>query len=169
MTGGRTAISDILGSTLARDREYDGAVFERVLIVCMGNVCRSPTAEYLFRQRTGSRHVAFSSAGLYAPAGRPMDATALQLLAESGIDGSMHRARQLTPSMLREADLVLGMEMSHVDAMIRLSPEIRGKVYLLDKWLNGNDIPDPYRQQRTAFEYVHEMIIKGVDSWKIYL
>ena len=98
-----------------------------------------------------------------------MDATALQLLAESGIDGTMHRARQLTPLMLHEADLVLGMEKSHVAAMIQLVPEIRGKVYLLDKWLDGNDIPDPYRQQRTAFEYVHEMIVRDVDSWKIYL
>nr|WP_255523422.1 low molecular weight protein-tyrosine-phosphatase [Rhodanobacter sp. 7MK24] len=139
------------------------------MIVCMGNVCRSPTAEYLFRQRTRSRHVAFSSAGLYAPAGRPMDATSLQLLAESGIDGTLHRARQLTPAMLHEADLVLGMEKSHVAAMIQLAPEIRGKVYLLDKWLNENDIPDPYRQERIAFEYVHEMITKGVDSWQLYL
>ena len=98
-----------------------------------------------------------------------MDATALQLLTESGIDGTMHRARQLTPLMLREADLVLGMEISQVEAMMQLVPETRGKVYLLDKWLNGNDIPDPYRQQRTAFEYVHEMIAKGVESWLLYL
>lgn len=98
-----------------------------------------------------------------------MDATALQLLAENGIDGGMHRSRQLTPSMLHEADLVLGMEMDHVAAMIQLAPEIRGKVYMLNKWLDVNDIPDPYRQQRIAFEHVHEMITKGVDSWQPYL
>ena len=98
-----------------------------------------------------------------------MDATALQLLAESGIDGAMHRARQLTPLMLREADLVLGMEKSQVAAMIHLAPEIRGKVYLLDKWVDEDDIPDPYRQNRSTFEYVHEMIARGVDSWKPYL
>lgn len=98
-----------------------------------------------------------------------MDATSLQLLAESGVDGTLHRARQLTPAMLHEADLVLGMEKSHVAAMIQLAPEIRGKVYLIDKWLNENDIPDPYRQERIAFEYVHEMITKGVDSWQLYL
>ncbi|WP_426664050.1 low molecular weight protein-tyrosine-phosphatase [Rhodanobacter aciditrophus] len=144
-------------------------MFERILIVCLGNICRSPTAEYLFRQRTESRHVAFSSAGLCAPIGRPMDATALQLLAENGIDGTMHRARQLMPSMLREADLILGMERDHVAAMIHLAPEIRGKVYMLDKWLGEKDIPDPYRQQRIAFEHVHEMIEKGVDSWQLYL
>lgn len=98
-----------------------------------------------------------------------MDATSLQLLAESGIDGTMHRARRLTPLMLREADLVLGMEKNHVAAMIQLAPETRGKVYLLDKWLDEDDVPDPYRQRRAAFEYVHEMITRGVDSWKPYL
>jgi len=144
-------------------------VFERILIVCMGNVCRSPAAEYLFRARTDSPGVNFTSAGLCAPEGRPMDPTALELLADSGIDGTMHRARQLAPSMLHEADLILGMEKSHVDAMVRLVPETRGKVYLLDKWLDGNDIPDPYRQQRPAFEYVHEMIARDIESWRPYL
>jgi protein-tyrosine phosphatase len=144
-------------------------VFKRILIVCMGNICRSPTAEYLFRQRMESRDIKFSSAGLGAPVGSPMDATALQLLAENGIDGTMHRAHQLTPSMLREADLVLGMEKNHLAAMIQLAPEVNGKVYLLDKWLHGSDIPDPYRQQRNAFEHVHEIITQGVSSWEPYL
>jgi protein-tyrosine phosphatase len=144
-------------------------VFKRILIVCLGNICRSPMAEYLFRQRTGSRDIEFGSAGLGALVDSPMDATVLQLLAENGIDGTMHRARQLTPSMLREADLVLGMEKNHVAAMIQLAPEARGKVYLLDKWLHGGDIPDPYRQQRAAFEHVHEIITRGVSSWEPYL
>lgn len=144
-------------------------MFKRVLIVCMGNICRSPTAEYLFRQRMESRGIEFGSAGIGALVGSPMDANALQLLAEDGIDGSMHRARQLTPPMLREADLVLGMEKNHLGAMIQFVPEINGKVYLLDKWLNGSDIPDPYRQQRAAFEHVHEIITQGVSSWEPYL
>jgi Protein-tyrosine-phosphatase len=117
----------------------------------------------------GSLGIEFGSAGLGALVGSSMDATALQLLAESGIDGTMHRARQLTPSMLREADLVLGMEKNHIAAMIQIAPEARGKIYLLDKWLHGNDIPDPYRQQRTAFEHVHEIITQGVGSWQPYL
>ena len=150
-------------------QEYVDTVFKRILIVCMGNICRSPTAEYLFRQRMKSRGVKFSSAGLGALVGSPMDATALQLLAENGIDGAMHRAHQLTPSMLREVDLVLAVEKSHVAAMIQLAPEIHGKVHMLGKWLNGSDIPDPYRQQRAAFEHVHEMITQGVSSWEPYL
>jgi protein-tyrosine phosphatase len=144
-------------------------VFKRILTVCIGNICRSPTAEYLFRQRLASRDIQLSSAGLGALAGYPMDTTAMQVLTEHDVDGRAHRARQLTPAMLREADLVLGMEKSHVDAMIRLAPEASGKIFVLDKWLEGRDIPDPYRQQRIAFDHVYGMITQGVDSWLRYL
>ena len=143
-------------------------MFKRILIVCTGNICRSPVAEYLFRQRMAGRDIEFASAGLGALVGSPMDATALQLLAENGIDGSMHRAQQLTSSILCGADLVLGVEKSHVAAMLRLAPEAHGKVYLLDKW-RGKDIPDPYRQQRKVFEHVHQIITQGVSSWEPYL
>lgn len=144
-------------------------MFKRILTVCIGNICRSPTAEYLFRQHLAPRDVQLSSAGLGALTGYPMDATAMQVLGEHGIDGTAHHARQLTPAMLREADLVLGMEKSHVDAMIRLAPEASGKIFMLDKWLQGRDIPDPYRQQRIAFDHVYGMITQGVDSWLRYL
>jgi protein-tyrosine phosphatase len=113
----------------------------------------------------GSRGIELRSAGLDALVGNPMDAIVLQLLSDSGLDGTPHRAHQLTPSMLLKADLVLGMEKNHVDTMVQLAPEARGKVYLLDKWLGGRDVPDPYGQPRSAFERVYEMIMGGVDSW----
>jgi protein-tyrosine phosphatase len=144
-------------------------VFERILIVCIGNICRSPMAEYLLRQRLASRDIQVSSAGLGALVDHPMDATALQLMTEHDIDGSAHRARQLVPAMLREADLVLGMEKRHVASMVRLAPEASGKIFQFDKWSQGRDIPDPYRQQRVAFEHVFDMITDGVDSWLRYL
>lgn len=144
-------------------------VFKRILTVCIGNICRSPTAECLFRERLASRDLEITSAGLGAMVGYPMDASALQVLADHGVDGAAHRARQLTSAMLREADLVLGMEKSHVDAMVRLAPEASGKIFMLDKWLQGRNIPDPYRQQRAAFEHVYGMITQAVDSWVPYL
>jgi protein-tyrosine phosphatase len=144
-------------------------VFKRILTVCIGNICRSPIAEYLLRERLASRDIQLASAGLSAMAGQPMDAMALQLLSEHGVDGAAHRARQLTPGMLREADLVLGMGKSQVDAMVRLAPEASGKIFVLDKWLQGRDIPDPYRQQRPAFDHVYGMVAQGVDSWLRYL
>lgn len=149
--------------------ESTSTVFKRILTVCVGNICRSPTAEYLFRQQLGATDVQLSSAGLGALVGHPIDPTAQQLLAEHGIDGQAHRARQLTAAMLREADLVLGMESSHVAAMTRFAPETSGKVFVLDRWLQSRDIPDPYRQSRDAFEHVYGMIAQGVDSWLRFL
>lgn len=144
-------------------------VFNRILIVCIGNICRSPTAEYLFRRALATRDIQVGSAGLAALVDRRMDDTALHLLAEHGIDGAAHRARQLTVAMLRGADLVLGMEKSHVAAMVGLAPEASGKIFLLDKWGEARDIADPFRQQREAFEHVYALIERGVSSWLRYL
>lgn len=143
-------------------------MFERILIVCVGNICRSPIAEYLLRERLGDR-VHVGSAGLSAMTGYPMDPTSLVLLREHGIDGDAHRARQLDTSLLRDADLVLVMETSHVEAVRRMAPEATGKVFMMDRWLNGRGIPDPYRQQRAAFEHVYTLIDESVNSWLAYL
>ncbi|UPG87764.1 low molecular weight phosphotyrosine protein phosphatase [Luteibacter aegosomatis] len=143
-------------------------MFERILIVCVGNICRSPTAEYVLRHRLGDR-ARIGSAGLSAMVGYPVEPTALALLREHGIDGEAHRARQLDARLLRESDLVLAMERSHVDTIRRLAPESSGKVSMMDRWLGGKGIPDPYRQQRRAFEHVYELIDESVNSWLPYL
>lgn len=93
----------------------------------------------------------------------------MQVLSGHGIDGSAHRARQLTPAMLREADLVLAMEREQVGHIMRMAPEASGKVLLLDRWGSGQDVADPYRQSREAFDHVYELIECAVRSWLPYL
>jgi len=93
----------------------------------------------------------------------------MALLQEHGIDASSHRARQLDAVMLREAELVLGMERRHLAAAARLAPEASGKLFLLGKWLDFDSVPDPYRQSRQAFENVYGLIERGVGSWLSYL
>ncbi|SFK49573.1 protein-tyrosine phosphatase [Rhodanobacter glycinis] len=151
------------------DSESQVKVFKRILTVCVGNICRSPTAEYLFRQQLAHRGIEVGSAGISAMRDYPMDATALQVMGERGVDGSVHRARQVTPGMLRESDLILGMEKSHLTTLAQLAPEASGKMFLLDKWGEARDIPDPYRQQRPAFEHVYALIDQGVRGWLPYL
>jgi protein-tyrosine phosphatase len=56
-----------------------------------------------------------------------------------------------------------------VDAIRRMAPEASGKVFLLDKWLHGRDIPDPYRQRQAAYEQAYALIEQGVASWLRYL
>lgn len=98
-----------------------------------------------------------------------MDTTSLALLREHGVNGETHRARQLDSALLRQSDLILAMEKNHVAAMTRMAPEASGKIFLLDRWLDGRDIPDPYRQQRPAYEHVYGLIEQGVNSWLRYL
>ncbi|NUS52919.1 MAG: low molecular weight phosphatase family protein, partial [Nocardioidaceae bacterium] len=81
----------------------------RILVVCIGNVCRSPLAEHLLRLRLAGYdgRVDVRSAGIRALAGHPMDDLAADELRRRGGDPSGFTARQATPAILGEADLVL--------------------------------------------------------------
>lgn len=144
-------------------------VFNRILVVCVGNICRSPTAEALLLHRHAQRGYRIGSAGLGAVKGAPMDPTALAVLQEHGLDHAGHVARQLTGELLAGADLVLVMEKAHLHTIQTRHPQASGKTMLLGKWLGDIDIPDPYRQQRPAFEHAFQLIDKAVTSWDRYL
>jgi protein-tyrosine phosphatase len=144
-------------------------VFKRILVVCVGNICRSPTAECLLRERLGEGEFDVSSAGLSAVVGEPMDPTAIELLREHGVDGSRHRGKQVTGELLRNSDLILTMEKAHAATIVRKAPEVSGKVFLLGKWQSDTDIPDPFRQPRSAFVHAYKLIDKGVSQWLPYL
>ncbi|KAF1699989.1 low molecular weight protein-tyrosine-phosphatase [Pseudoxanthomonas suwonensis] len=145
-------------------------MFRKILFVCVGNICRSPTAELLMRRRLqGRSNVEVSSAGLQALVGRPVDPQAATLLRENGIDPDSHVARQATPSVLVAADLVLVMEQSHHARIVREVPQVSGKTFLLGKWRGQQEIPDPYRQHREAFQHVYRLIDDCVDSWVPYI
>ncbi|WP_405722893.1 low molecular weight phosphatase family protein [Streptomyces sp. NBC_01537] len=96
----------------------------RVLMVCTGNLHRSPLAERLLTARLGSSREMFrvSSAGTAARAGTPMDPVAAALLAGLGGDPCGAVARRLTVELVESADLVLGAAAEHRDAAVRLSP-----------------------------------------------
>ena len=147
---------------------------KQVLVVCIGNICRSPTAEFLLRERLQQSDaqtvaVQVASAGLTAMVGYPMEATAAQVMREHGVDGSAHRARQLTPTMLRDSDVVLVMEKSHLAEVRRMAPEFGDKVFLLGKWQANTSIPDPYGQRREAFDRAFQLIESGVAGWLPHL
>lgn len=106
-------------------------MFKNVLFVCVGNICRSPSAEVMLRQAVDGRGIQVSSAGLGALVGHGIDATAQELLAERGMDGLAHRARQIDNAILGAADLVLTMERKHVRRIAEIAPQASGKTFLL--------------------------------------
>src|ERR671918_1569877 len=141
-------------------------MFNRILIVCVGNVCRSPMAEGLLRARIGSRPgVTVESAGLAALVGNGAEREAIELLAERGVDLSGHRARQLNSGLVRAFDLVLVMEAGHQRAVESMVPEARGRVHRIGRW-GEFDVADPYRKGRAAFEKALALIERGVGDFE---
>lgn len=138
-------------------------MFTRVLTVCMGNICRSPMAAALLTERLTRRGIpaVVASAGIRAFVGRPAEPEAQTLMRERGLDLSGHRGRQLTPELISSFELVLVMEERHERAVHALVPSARGRVHRIGRF-GGFDVPDPYRQQRPAFERSLALIERGL-------
>lgn len=106
----------------------------RVVCVCTGNVCRSPQAEQLLRAGLGPAlrgEVEVSSAGTAAGDGQPMTDQAAAWSRALGGDPSAHRSRYLTPRVLRDADLVLGLAREHRREVVSLAPALTKVTFTL--------------------------------------
>jgi len=133
-----------------------------VLVVCIGNICRSPMGQALIAAALPQLQV--TSAGIGALVGEPADPLARQLMAERGLDIEAHRARQLTEQMCRQADLILVMDEAQRLHIGQRYPLARGKLFRLGE-ATRVDIPDPYRQGRPAFEQALQLIDAGARAW----
>ena len=140
-------------------------MIERILVVCVGNICRSPMAEAVLRHALrGKQGITVESAGLGALVGSRASRHSIELMAERNLDISAHKARQLTPEMVHNSDLVLVMERDHKRVISEYDPAARGKVFRYCEW-QGEDIPDPVGQPRSVYEEVLEMIDRGTKDW----
>lgn len=140
------------------------ALFKKILVVCVGNICRSPTAEMLLRNAL-EPSISVTSAGLGARVGESMEPDALSVLEEHGRAAPNFKARQITADIVNESDLILVMEKEHVKRVLDIASHARGKVFLLGKWQREREIKDPYRQGKAAFVHAHALIEEAVCSW----
>ncbi|HTA97989.1 MAG TPA: low molecular weight protein-tyrosine-phosphatase [Solirubrobacteraceae bacterium] len=142
----------------------------RVLFVCLGNICRSPTAEGAMRALVAEAglqdEIELDSAGTGAwHVGEPPDARATAAAAARGIalDGA---ARQVRAQDFERFDLILAMDGSNLHALRQLAPdeEAREKVRLLREFdpasagLSDLDVPDPYYDSQRGFEIVLDQV-----------
>src|SRR5258706_12640717 len=141
-----------------------------ILLVCTGNVCRSPMAEGIFRQATRSRgDYRVLSAGLGAMEGQPPSAYAIQAVRELGIDISGQRSRMLTPELVHQADFIFGMTHSHIDTVMLLYPHAAEKTFLLREFdetldLFEKDISDPIGGSYEVYLNCRDQIEQGIVS-----
>lgn len=137
-------------------------MFNRILVVCLGNICRSPMAEQLLKVALPKKTI--SSAGLGALINAPADDHAQALMTELGHDISAHRGRQLSAELIRNADLIFVMTHKQEALLTQQFPQARGRVYRLGHW-DRQDIADPYQKPREAFELALQHIQTGIASW----
>jgi protein-tyrosine phosphatase len=141
-----------------------------VLFVCMGNICRSPSAEGFFKRKVGEsgldERVRVDSAGTHAyHLSEVPDARAQAAAMARGIDISHQRARRFDVSDFERFDYILAMDQDNLDILLRLCPaEFTGKLDLLLSFaprLNCRDVPDPYYGGEHGFEQVLDLIEQG--------
>lgn len=135
-----------------------------ILIVCVGNICRSPAAEKLFRQKLSGRFNV-SSAGLGAVIDHAIDPNMQKCLVDAGVTEVTHRARQFTVEMAQQADLIMAMEKTHIHQIVQTASHTHGKTMLLGKWAKDAEVPDPYRRDEAFFTQVYHAINRYVDEW----
>jgi protein-tyrosine phosphatase len=145
-------------------------VFEHILVLCTGNVCRSPLGAALLKKKLPDKHI--ESAGLAALTGSPADESFRHLAQMDAIELHAHKARQVTQQMLLEADLILVMSESQHELLAQTHPIVTGKTLLFGRWLfdsatgkQGVEIPDPYQKSKEAFQYVYAVLNEAADSW----
>jgi len=136
----------------------------KLLVVCLGNICRSPMAQVVLQRELGNGWKV-ESAGLGALVGEPAAPEALQALARMKLDATAHRARQLDSERLREAELVLVMETAQKIEVERIYPWACGRVFLLGHW-EGLEIEDPYRCPQEIFDQTLALIERCAATWR---
>lgn len=142
-------------------------MFNRILVVCTGNICRSPMAEFLLRQRLGQvegLNVEVRSAGTGALVNHPAEETTAAMMQLKGLDLAAHRATQLTIELSYWAELILVMEKHHRDAVMDMDPTARGKTFLLGHWID-REVPDPYRRGDEVHTRSMQIIEAALDPW----
>ena len=146
-------------------------VFNHILVVCIGNICRSPVGEGFFKQmfptkKIESAGIGVSRSGLDESSA---DSTMIEIAQAHELDITEHKARQLTEALCKTADLILVMEKKHIALVESISPTSRGKIMLFTQWSGNKDVPDPYGRSKEMFEYSFRLIQEAAVQWKTKL
>ncbi|ROR98356.1 protein-tyrosine phosphatase [Raoultella terrigena] len=138
-------------------------MFNSILVVCTGNICRSPIGERFLKKALPEKNI--SSAGTGALVGHAADPSAIRISELNGLSLDGHLGQQFTAALGHRYDLILVMEKYHLEKIGRISPELRGKTMLFGHWIEQREIPDPYRKSDEAFASVYRLIERAGQCW----
>jgi protein-tyrosine-phosphatase len=147
----------------------------RVLIVCTGNICRSPMAQGLLKQmlpRQLKDCVCVESAGTNALESRPAESNAIRAAGSLDFDISGHRARRVTAKMISRADWVLVMEKVHARQLARYNRSDNDKIRCLQTFgpaAASLDIPDPYSGSLATYQECAHLIKECLTGFVAFL
>lgn len=136
--------------------------FDNILVVCVGNICRSPMAETLLKHRFPNKTI--DSAGVGALVGHPADPAVLEIMSKQQMDINNHVAKQVDEDLVKKADLIFTMSDGQTKWIEERWPFCRGKTFKLGHWID-KDIADPYKQDISAFETAYQDIVDSIEQW----
>lgn len=142
-------------------------MISRVLVLCVGNICRSPMAEALLKDgfgRHGLDRVQVRSAGISTIDGRGADDSARQVMEANNLDVSGYLSQRVDRALIAWAELILVMEDFQKQYIESEFPEARGKVFLIGHW-RGIQVPDPYRGHYSLFEASYQLLNQCAGDW----
>ena len=143
----------------------------KILMVCLGNICRSPLAEGILKNKLLERGLDWTvdSAGTgFWHIGEPPDPRSVSTAKKYGLDISRQRARQIRPADLKEYDLILAMDSSNYQDILRLADngQQKSKVEMILNYVDpgsNRNVPDPYWND-DGFDRVYRMLEEACDK-----
>ncbi|MBK8987454.1 MAG: hypothetical protein IPM39_15485 [Chloroflexi bacterium] len=143
-------------------------VMAHILVVCTANICRSPVAAALLRDRLQKRGLTdwvVRSAGTWAQEKQSASRYSVELTAVRGLDISDHQSEMVGGQHLKAADLVLCMETGHAEALRIEFPGAAHKIYLISEMTGKRySISDPYGRSRNAYESMVTELADIIDA-----
>ncbi|WP_407557661.1 low molecular weight protein-tyrosine-phosphatase [Winogradskyella sp. 4-2091] len=141
----------------------------RILMVCLGNICRSPLAHGIMQSKLPEDHFYVDSAGTAAyHVGNKPDRRSIAVAKKHGLDISTQTARQFTVADFDTFDYIYAMDSSNYEDIIRLArnnSDIEKVMLFLEAntFIQNKNMPDPYYGEKDGFEYVYNLVHETCD------
>lgn len=136
----------------------------KILMVCLGNICRSPLAQGILNSKITSNTFVDSAGTAAYHVGNPPDPRSTEIAKQKGIDISQYRARKFTKEDFTKFDQIFVMDQSNFEDVIRLAETKaeQDKVSLILPF--EQEVPDPYYGGKEGFEYCYSLLDKACDQ-----